>query len=64
VAGDKPTLADFSLAGYVFYPPEEGGYEWAKVSPNLAAWMERVCALPGWKDPYALMPGERLKPLR
>jgi glutathione S-transferase len=64
MVGDKPTIADFSLAGYMFFPPEESGYEWAKSNPNLHAWLERMRALPGWKDPYALMPGERIKPLR
>jgi glutathione S-transferase len=48
----------------MFYPPEESGYDWKKTSPNLAAWIERMRALPGWKDPYELMPGERIKPLR
>jgi glutathione S-transferase len=62
--GDKPTIADFSLVGYMFYPPEESGYEWPKTNPNLAQWIARMRALPGWKDPYDLMPGERIKPLR
>jgi glutathione S-transferase len=64
MVGDSPTIADFSLAGYMFYPPEESGYEWAKSNPNLHAWTQRIRALPGWKDPYELMPGERIKPLR
>ncbi|HWB44398.1 MAG TPA: glutathione S-transferase [Hyphomicrobiaceae bacterium] len=64
VVGNKPTIADFSLVGYMFYPPEESGYDWPKTHPNLAAWIERMRALPGWKDPYELMPGQRLKPLR
>jgi len=64
IVGDKPTIADFSLAGYMFFPPEESGYEWAKTNPNLHAWIERMRALPGWKGPYELMPGERIKPLR
>jgi glutathione S-transferase len=64
IVGDAPTIADFSLAGYMFYPPEESGYDWPKTNPNLAAWIGRMRALPGWKDPYELMPGERLKPLR
>ena len=64
IVGDKPTITDFSLAGYMFFPPEESGYEWAKSNPNLHAWIERMRALPGWKDPYELMPGERIKPLR
>jgi glutathione S-transferase len=64
VVGDAPTTADFSLAGYVYYPADEHGYDWAKSHPNIHAWMERVRALPGWKGPYDLMPGQRIKPLR
>jgi glutathione S-transferase len=64
MVGDKPTIADFSLAGYMFFPPEESGYEWAAVAPNLNAWIGRMRDLPGWKDPYEMMPGQRIKPLR
>jgi glutathione S-transferase len=64
IVGNKPTIADFSVAGYVFYPVEEHGYDWAKSHHNIHAWSERVRALPGWKNPYELMPGERIKPLR
>jgi len=64
MVGDKPTTADFSLAGYVYYPVEEHGYDWAKSHPNIHAWTERLSALPGWKGPYELMPGERIKPVR
>jgi glutathione S-transferase len=64
IVGDKPTIADFSLAGYMFFPAEESGYEWAAVAPNLNAWIGRMRELPGWKDPYEMMPGERIKPLR
>ena len=64
IVGDKPTIADFSLAGYMFFPSEESGYEWAAVAPNLNAWIGRMRALPGWKDPYEMMPGQRIKPLR
>jgi glutathione S-transferase len=64
MVGDKPTTADFSLAGYVYYPVEEHGYDWAKTHPNIHAWTERLSALTGWKGPYELMPGERIKPVR
>ncbi len=64
VLGDKPTIADFSVAGYVFYPLDEHGYDWAKSHPNIHLWSERMRALPGWKNPYELMPGERIRPLR
>jgi glutathione S-transferase len=52
------------MTGYLFYPVEEHGYDWAKTSPNVHAWIGRMRALPGWKDPYEAMPGERIKPLR
>src|SRR5262245_10237805 len=42
MVGDKPTVADFSLAGYVYYPVEEHGYDWAKTHPSLHAWSERL----------------------
>ncbi len=64
MVGDKPTIADFSVAGYVYYPIEEHGYDWAKSHPGIHAWSERLRELPGWKDPYELMPGQRIKPLR
>ncbi len=64
IVGDKPTVADFSFAGYMFYPIEESGYDWAKSFPNIHAWSERMRALPGWKDPYELMPGTRIKLFR
>jgi glutathione S-transferase len=64
IAGDTPTIADFSLMGYMFFPPEESGYDWSKTNPNLTAWLDRIRALPGWKGPYDLLPGERIKPLR
>jgi glutathione S-transferase len=64
MVGGKPTIADFSLAGYMFYPSDEHGYDWAKTHPAIHAWTERIRALPGWKDPYDLMPGERFKAVR
>jgi glutathione S-transferase len=48
----------------MFYPSDEHGYDWAKTHPGIHAWTERIRALPGWKDPYGLMPGERFKPVR
>ena len=56
VLGDKPTIADFSIAGYVFYPLDEHGYDWAKSHPNIHVWSERMRALPGWKIPMSLCP--------
>jgi len=55
--GDRPTIADISLAGYLYYPADEFGFDIAKDHPAIAAWCERMKALPGWKHPYELMPG-------
>jgi len=54
---DRPTIADVSLAGYLYYPPEEFGFDIGKDHPAIGAWRERVKTLPGWKHPYELMPG-------
>ncbi len=59
VALNRPTIADFSLAGYVYYPEEETTINMREAYPNIFAWMERIKAMPGWKDPYEMMPGER-----
>jgi glutathione S-transferase len=55
--GDRPTIADVSLAGYLYYPAEEFGFDIGKDHPAIGAWRERVKALPGWAHPYDLMPG-------
>lgn len=62
VAADRPTIADFSLAGYIFYPAEEIGYDLATEYPAISAWSERIKALPGWKAPYDLLPGPYIEP--
>jgi glutathione S-transferase len=53
--GDRPTIADFSLAGYVFYT-EPTGIDRKQEFPNVDAWAGRIAALPGWKHPHELMP--------
>ena len=53
--GDLPTIVDFSLAGYVFYPSSETGFDLAVQFPNIDAWRRRLRALPGWQPPYELM---------
>ena len=62
--GDRPTIADVSLAGYLYYPVEEFGFDIGKDHPAIAAWRERMKALPGWKHPYDLMPGHPLPAVR
>ena len=55
--GKRPTIADISLCAYLYYPAEEFGFDIAGQHKNIAAWLDRIKALPGWKHPYELMPG-------
>ncbi|MEY8883464.1 glutathione S-transferase family protein [Donghicola sp. XS_ASV15] len=55
IVGDGVTNADLTCCGYLFYP-EEFGFDRAEW-PNIDAWLDRISALPGWKHPYDLMPG-------
>ncbi|MFO1322655.1 MAG: glutathione S-transferase [Burkholderiales bacterium] len=55
VVGDRLTIADLSLCGYLFWP-DELGVAWSS-HPNLAAWLERIAGTPRWRAPYDLLPG-------
>lgn len=55
--GDRPTIADISMTGYLYYPAEEFGFDIGKDHPAIGAWLGRIKALPGWAPPYDLMPG-------
>ena len=55
IVGDGVTNADLTCCGYLFYP-EEFGFDRAEW-PHINAWLDRISALPGWKHPYDLMPG-------
>jgi glutathione S-transferase len=57
--GDEPSIADFSMCGYLYWP-EEFGVSWSDY-PRIGAWLERIRKLPGWVHPYELMPGHPLK---
>ena len=57
ILGERPTIADVSLCAYLYYPAEEFGFDIAGLHKNIAAWLDRIKALPGWKHPYELMPG-------
>ena len=59
VIGENPTIADFSLCGYLYWP-EEFGVSWNDY-PRIGAWLGRIRKLPGWVHPYELMPGHPLK---
>ncbi|CAM5775394.1 glutathione S-transferase [Labrys miyagiensis] len=52
--GNRLTIADLSLAGYIFFD-EATGMDLADY-PNILAWRARIAAMPGWKSPYELVP--------
>lgn len=62
--GDRPTIVDFSISGFMLYPENESGYTWATNAPNMNAWLGRMRALPGFREPYDTLPGERIMPVR
>jgi glutathione S-transferase len=55
--GAEPTIADISMTSYLYYPPEEFGFDVAAQYPNVGAWLGRMKTLPRWGHPYDLMPG-------
>ena len=55
IVGSGPTLADCACCGYLYYP-EPFGFARADW-PHIDAWLNRIAALPGWKHPYDMMPG-------
>jgi glutathione S-transferase len=59
-AGDRPTIADFSMMAYLHYPSDETGYDLAVSHPAISAWLGRIASLPGWRSAYDLLPGKRL----
>lgn len=59
VVANRPTTADISLCGYLYYDGEIAGLDWAAY-PNVKAWIERIKQLDGWAHPYDLMPGHPL----
>lgn len=57
LVGERPTIADISMCGYLYYPADEYGFDVRKDHPAIAAWLDRLKKLPGWAHPYDLMPG-------
>ena len=56
LVGDAPTIADFSLSGYLFYPVDESGIDVAKSHPHIGAWVQRLRRIDGWGDPTRCCP--------
>ena len=61
VIGERPTVADLSMSGYLCFPPHESGYDLSDSHPAVSAWLSRIAAIPGWRSPYDLLPGKRLR---
>lgn len=55
LVGDQHSIADLSCCGYLFYD-EPFGFSRADW-PHIDRWLDRIAALPGWKHPYQMMPG-------
>ncbi|MGB9088054.1 MAG: glutathione S-transferase [Pseudomonas farsensis] len=58
MVGGRLTIADLSLAGYVFMPEDTGIA--LEEFVHIEAWKDRIKALKGWQHPYDLMPGVAL----
>ena len=56
--GDRPTIADISMCGYLFFR-DELGIDLDRYS-NVVRWLGEIEALDGWVHPYELMPGHPL----
>jgi glutathione S-transferase len=53
IVGKRPTIADISMVGYLYFN-EETGID-RSAFPNINAWAARIAALPGWAHPFDLM---------
>ena len=57
--GSRPTIADISMCGYLYFTDEIGVD--LNVYPAVQRWLEDIKALEGWVHPYELMPGHPLQ---
>jgi len=58
ITGSRPTIADISMVGYLYFPPGETGFDIPGDYPNIATWVARVSSLDGWQGPLDLIPGQ------
>ena len=58
VVGDQLSIADLSIAGYIFFT-DEFKFDMTPY-PNVLSWKENLSGLKNWKHPYDLMPGHPL----
>ena len=59
VVGDNVSIADLSIAGYIFFT-EEFDFDMSPF-PNVISWRNRIRKLKHWQHPYDLMPGHPIK---
>tara|TARA_Y100000991_G_scaffold209322_1_gene189262 strand:+ start:1140 stop:1778 length:639 start_codon:yes stop_codon:yes gene_type:complete len=59
VVGDNVSIADLSIAGYIFFT-EEFDFDMSPF-PNVISWRNRISKLRNWQHPYDLMPGHPIK---
>ena len=59
VVGDNVSIADLSIAGYIFFT-EEFDFDMSPF-PNVTSWRNRIRKLKNWQHPYDLMPGHPIK---
>ena len=52
--GDRLTIADFSMCGYLYFE-DEIGIDFSAY-PNIQRWLDDIRKQPGWQHPYDLMP--------
>jgi len=51
IGGENPSIADFSLCGYLYFADEAS----LTVPTRVQAWLDRMAGLQGWQHPYALL---------
>lgn len=51
---NKPTIADISMAGYLYWP-DHFGVSWDDF-PHIGAWLERLTTLPNYATPEEILP--------
>ncbi|MEO8847886.1 MAG: glutathione S-transferase family protein [Casimicrobiaceae bacterium] len=59
VVGERLTIADLSICGYLFFD-DEIGVDWSASHPHIDRWLRTLKAMPRWRHPYQLMPGHPL----
>ncbi len=54
ILGEQPSIANFSLCAYMFWPEQAD----VTLPAALCAWRKRIAALPGWNHPYQIGTGD------